>query len=40
VAFAVIAEYGGAGGDLPAEVGRAICEYVSVPGALSGDTPT
>lgn len=28
VVFAVMAEFGGAGGDLPAEVARGICEYV------------
>lgn len=28
-AFAIVAEYGGSGGDLPAQVGRAVCEYIS-----------
>jgi len=30
VAMAIVTEYGGSGGDLPAEVARAVCEYVSV----------
>ena len=34
VAFAIVAELGGSGGDLPAEVARTICEYVALPGAL------
>jgi penicillin-binding protein 2 len=29
-AFAILAEFGGSGGDLPASIGRAICEYVAV----------
>jgi len=29
-AFAVMAEYGGSGGELPAEIARTICEYLSV----------
>ncbi len=29
VAFAVVSEFGGSGGELPAEVGRNICEYVA-----------
>jgi peptidoglycan glycosyltransferase len=27
-ALAVVAEYGGSGGELPAAVGRAVCEYL------------
>ena len=34
VAMAIVAERGGSGGDLPAEVARTICEYVSVPDVL------
>jgi cell division protein FtsI/penicillin-binding protein 2 len=30
-AMAILAEYGGSGGDLPAEIAKAICEYVSLP---------
>ena len=30
VAMAIVTEHGGSGGDLPAEIGGAICEYVSV----------
>ncbi|MBI2104239.1 MAG: penicillin-binding protein 2 [Candidatus Omnitrophica bacterium] len=33
-AIAVLAEYGGSGGDLPAEIARTICEYVTAPEAL------
>lgn len=29
VAMAIVAEHGGSGGDLPAEIARTICEYVS-----------
>ena len=28
-AFAIVAEHGGSGGDLPAEIGRTLCEYVA-----------
>ncbi len=34
VAMAIVAEYGGSGGELPAEVARTVCEYVSLPEAL------
>ncbi|MBI3321204.1 MAG: penicillin-binding protein 2 [Candidatus Omnitrophica bacterium] len=34
VAMAIVVEHGGSGGDLPAEVAKAICEYAAVPGAL------
>jgi penicillin-binding protein 2 len=34
VAMAIVAEHGGAGGDLPAEIAKAICEYVSLPDTL------
>lgn len=34
VAMAIVAEYGGSGGALPADIARAICEYVSLPGTL------
>ncbi len=34
-AFAVLAEYGGSGGDLPASIGRLICEFMVRPGAES-----
>jgi penicillin-binding protein 2 len=30
-AFAIVAEHGGSGGDLPADIGRAICEYLAAP---------
>ena len=33
-AIAVIAEFGGSGGDLPTEIGRTICEYVALPETL------
>lgn len=33
-AFAILTEYGGSGGDLPAEIARTICEYVSAPDTL------
>lgn len=33
-AMAVLAEHGGSGGDLPAEIARSICEYVTAPEAL------
>ena len=33
-ALAVIAEYGGSGGDVPAQIAKAICEYVSLPETL------
>ena len=34
VAMAIVAEHGGSGGDLPAEIARAICDYVNVGQAL------
>ena len=34
VAFAILAEHGGAGGELPAEIGRSLCEYVAAPNTL------
>ena len=34
VAMAIVAEHGGSGGDLPAEIARTICEYVSAPETL------
>ena len=34
VALAIVAEHGGAGGDLPAEIARAVCEYVVAPETL------
>ena len=34
VAMAILAEHGGSGGELPAEVAKTICEYVSAPGTL------
>jgi len=34
VAMAILAEHGGSGGDLPAEIARTICEYVTAPEAL------
>lgn len=34
VAMAILAEHGGSGGDLPAEVAKTICEYIAAPGTL------
>ena len=34
VAMAIVAEHGGAGGDLPADIAKAVCEYVSAPETL------
>lgn len=34
VAMAIVAEHGGSGGDLPAEIAKSICEYVSAPETL------
>jgi penicillin-binding protein 2 len=34
VALAIVAEHGGAGGDLPAEIARTVCEYVVAPETL------
>ena len=34
VAMAILAEHGGSGGELPAEVAKTICEYISAPGTL------
>ncbi len=31
-AFAIIAEYGGSGGDVPADIARTVCEYLALPG--------
>lgn len=31
VAMAIVAELGGSGGDLPADIAKAVCEYVSLP---------
>jgi len=33
-ALAIVAEYGGSGGELPAEIAKSICEYVSLPDTL------
>ena len=33
-AIAIVAEHGGSGGDLPAEIGRTICEYLATPDTL------
>ena len=33
-AMAILAEYGGSGGELPAEIARTICEYLSLPETL------
>ncbi len=38
-AMAIVAEYGGAGGDLPAELARVVCEYVSLPETQSAGDP-
>jgi penicillin-binding protein 2 len=34
LAFAIVAEHGGSGGDLPAEIARGLCEYAAAPGTL------
>ena len=34
VAFAILAEHGGAGGELPADIGKTLCEYVVAPETL------
>ena len=34
VAMAIVAEHGGSGGDLPAEIAKTICEYVAAPETL------
>ena len=34
VAMAIVVEHGGAGGDLPAEIAKVICEFVAAPNAL------
>ncbi len=34
IAIAIVAEHGGSGGDLPAEIARTICEYVATPDTL------
>jgi penicillin-binding protein 2 len=34
VALAIVTEYGGAGGDLPADIARTVCEYVVAPETL------
>ncbi len=33
-AFAIVVEHGGSGGDLPAEIARALCEYIAAPETL------
>ncbi|MBI4342178.1 MAG: penicillin-binding protein 2 [Candidatus Omnitrophica bacterium] len=33
-AMAIVAEHGGSGGDLPAEIAKAICEYIAAPETL------
>ena len=33
-AMAIVAEFGGSGGDLPAEIARTICEYIAAPETL------
>lgn len=33
-AMAILAEYGGSGGELPAEIAKTICEYVALPDTL------
>lgn len=33
-AIAIVTEYGGSGGDLPAEIARTICEYIALPEAF------
>ncbi len=33
-AIAIVAEFGGSGGDIPAEIARAVCEYVVLPDTL------
>lgn len=34
VAMAIVAEHGGSGGELPAEIARTICEYIAAPDTL------
>ncbi len=34
VAMAIVSEHGGSGGDLPAEIAKTVCEYISAPGTL------
>ncbi len=34
VAMAIVVEHGGSGGELPAEIAKAVCEYVAVPDTL------
>ena len=34
VAMAIVTEHGGSGGDLPAEIAKSVCEYVSAPETL------
>ena len=34
VAMAIVAEHGGSGGDLPAEIARTVCDYVGAPDTL------
>ncbi len=36
VALAILAEFGGSGGDFPAEIAKTICEYVAVAGQPQG----
>ena len=37
-AFAIVAEFGGSGGDLPARIGKAVCEYLARPDAMEAGT--
>ena len=39
-ALAIVAEYGGSGGDLPASIGKAVCEYLMAQDASSATSPT
>jgi len=38
VAMAIVAEHGGSGGELPAEIAKAICEYIAAPDTLEPRT--
>ena len=37
-AFAIVAEFGGTGGGLPAHIGKAVCEYLAHPDAMEAKT--
>ena len=37
-AFAILSEYGGSGGDLPATIGRNLCEYLAIAGRQAVET--